>query len=235
MTNCEIPRTILTTNEFIAKTDIAHAGNCRGNSDDFQRIAVSNVSLENKKLNRGEFHFSSFTDVTFTGINFDGSEFEFAQLERVTFKNCDLSSCEFDFAQMNDIVFVNCKLTNSSFDFVSGNISFSGCILQGAEFHHTMATLELKECSGERLEMNYSPALDIHAENCDFHRAEFTDSVFSGTMKQCCFTDAYFCGSNGESLKFDECIMRDINSANSTGIIIKDNDDLDDFDDLDFE
>lgn len=232
--NYEIPRTALSATEFAARTDIAHAGNCRGNADVFQRIAISGVTLENKNITRCEFQYSSFTDVTFSGVNFEGAEFDFAVFERVQFISCNLNRSSFDFSQMTGVTFQNCNLTSSSFDFASGKISIENSILQGTEFHHTAAALQLNGCSGERVELNFCPALHIRAENCDFHRGCFVDSTFFGTMARCIFTDADFYGSNGENLEFEECSMREINTEDSTGILIKNGDEDDDFD-LDFD
>lgn len=235
-TSATITRNLKTAAEFINQANIAHAGNFRGDSDNFSNIEISGLTLENKNISRAEFNFSKITDAVFCGMNFEGSEFKFTELVNVKFIRCKLERASFEFAAMENVRFEQSILFNSSFDFANGNAAFINCELEGAEFHHAPLKLDIANCSGEQAEFNYCPDLQITAENCDFHRVEFCDSVINGTLKGCILTDADFSGSNGANAVFDECRMRDINTSGAIGINAdKDEDEDDDDFDFDFE
>ena len=236
--NTTAARNIMTEAEFIKQADRAGASNARNDEDNFQNIELANARIENKSLARSaEFNFSRLTDVTFVNVNLEGTEWNYTELENVTFIRCKLNRSEMDYAVMNNVRFDNCFMDSCSFDFASGSAQFNSCHLHGAEFHHTLANLTFNSCSGEAMELNYCPDLTICAEFCDFHRAEFVDGHFKGTMKQCVLTDSDWYSTDATQLDFVACGMRSLNISGSSGVTVatgNDDDDDDDFD-LDFE
>ena len=233
-TSATITRNLKTVAEFINQASVAHAGNLRGDSDNFSSIEISGAVLENKNLSRSEWNFSKIENVTFCGINLEGAEFKFTELSGVTFERCKLERADFDFCKMENVTFNECVLYSAGFDFASGNAAFNACQLEGAEFHHVSLKLAISNCSGEQAEFNYCPDLQLTAENCDFHSIEFCDSVINGTLKKCVLSNGDFSGSNGAAALFDECRMRDINKSGAVGINA-DKDDEDDDDDFNFD
>ena len=227
-----ITRNILSAEEFIKKADLAGLCNFQNSSRDndvkFFNTEISDLTLENKSIRRSDFSFSKMTNMTFRGIDFEGSEFNYTALTNVTFSRCKLRLCGFDFSAMKNVIFEDCWLDTSSFDYASGDITYIRCKVHGMELHHTLAELTFQECAGEAMQASYSPNLKISASNCDFHRAEFVDSVFLGEMQNCFFTDADFYNSDCTRLRFKDCKMRELNIQGSVGIWISDNDD-DDF------
>ena len=224
-----ITRNILSAEEFIKKADLAGLCNFQNSSRDndvkFFNIEISDFSVENKSIRRSDFSFSKISNVRFDGIDFEGSEFNFTELTNVTFFRCKLRRSGFDFSNMKNVIFEDSWLNTSSFGYASGDITYIRCKVHGMELHHTLAHLTFEQCSGEAMQANYCPNLSICATNCDFHRAEFVDSTFVGTMADSVFTDADFYGSDCRSLKFYNCKMRELNIQGSVGISISDNDD----------
>ena len=223
----------MTQELFASRIEAAHAGNFRGNTDNFQNIEIADVTLENRTLTGAEFNFAKLTDVRLSGVNLGGAEFHFAELRNVTFTDCNLGRVGFDFAAMENVTFNRCLLNSSTFDYASGNAVFTDCTVEGAEFHHSGLAVTMTRCSGGHIEICYCPELTLNAEDCDFHRGGFMDSTLRGSMKKCVFTDADFAGSDGRELAFAECGLRDVNTCGALGISKAD--DEDDDDDLDFE
>lgn len=208
----------MTSEEFIKQANIVTGGNLRNHEDNFQKIEIENLAVENKNLIRTEFHYAKLTNATFSGVNLEGAYFQFAELENVIFLKCTFQRGGFNFAKMNNVRFRECLLDNSSFHFASGNAAFEKCSMTGAEFHRTTLDIVMNTCDGQSAEFNSCAGLNIQAENCDFHQAEFKDGRFSGTMKKCAFSNTDFCGSDCRSLVFSDCRIRDINDAGSCGI-----------------
>ena len=219
-----VVRNVLTQEEFIKRADLA--GECdfqnssRCNDVNFFNVEIADIVLENKSIRRADFSFSKMKNMIFSGIDFEGSEFNFTELDNVTFRRCKLRLSGFDFAVLRNVHFEHCWMDTSSFDNASGDVFYSLCKVHGIELHHTLADLTFKQCSGEAMQANFCLALSINAEDCDFHRAEFVDSTFSGEMNQCVLTDADFEGSDCTALKFQNCKMRELNIAGATGIEI---------------
>ena len=224
--NSVITRNILSAEDFIKKAELAGLCNLQNSSRDndvkFFNIEISGLSLENKSIRRADFSFSRITNITFNGIDFEGSEFNYTELTNVTFSRCKLRLCGFDFSAMKNVIFEDCWLDTASFDFANGNILFSRSKVHGMELHHTLAELTFEQCAGEAMQANYCPNLHLIAKNCDFHRAEFVDSVFLGEMENCILTDADFYGSNCTDLRFKDCSMRELNISGSIGLDIED-------------
>lgn len=225
-------RTVLAEHEFAEKVDLVNASeNCVEAGVRFFNIEISDVTLENKSMIRADLSYSKFSNVTFREINFEGAEFNFTELSNVHFFRCKLRRGGFDYSVMKNVTFEECWLDSCSFDFAEGGVLFNHCKTHGMELHHTLAEITLTNCAGEAIEINYCPALVIHAENCDFHRGGFMDGTFSGRMEKCILSDADFIGSDCTQLVFKDCKMRDVGVAGSTGInIVADNDEDFDFD-----
>lgn len=214
----EIPRVAMTAGEFLARTNQVSANNMRGSEEIFHNVELADLTLENKSLANSEFNYSKLSNITFRGVNFQRAEFIFTELSNVTFERCKLENCKFDYSAMTHVRFEQCIMDYDTFDFACGDAVFASDQLSGAEFHHTFLAITMADCEADRVEINYCPALTIHAENCDFHRGEFTDGIFRGAMKKCIFTDADFSGSNAAGLTFSECGMRSIDTSSATGI-----------------
>ena len=232
--NNTVVRNILSAEEFIEKADLAGLCNFQNSSRDndvkFFNIEISDFAVENKSIRRADFSFSKISNVRFEGIDFEGSKFNYTELTNVIFSRCKLCLSGFDFSNMKNVRAEDCWLDTSSFDYASGDITYIRCKVHGMELHHTLAALTFQECAGEAMQANFCPNLSICATNCDFHRAEFIDSTFVGTMADSVFTDADFYGSDCRSLKFYNCKMRELNMAGSVGIEIAGDSADEDFD-----
>ena len=224
--NSVITRNILSAEEFIKKADLAGLCNFQNSSRDndvkFFNIEISDFAVENKSIRRSDFSFSKISNVRFEGIDFEGSEFNHTELTNIIFSRCKLRRSGFDFSNMKNVIFEDCWLDTSSFDYASGDITYIRSKVHGMELHHTLAEVTFQECAGEAMQASYSPNLKISARNCDFHRAEFVDSVFLGEMENCIFTDADFYGSDCTRLRFKDCKMRELNVSGSVGLDIED-------------
>lgn len=229
-----IDRIPVTGEQFSGRIDAAHMRNFRGSENDFRNIEVSGTTVENKDISQAEFNYARLSGVCFRGVKLENAEFQFAELCDVTFSGCCLKYAHFDFGAMRNVKFIRCQLDSGTFDFTSGNAVFTECTLENAEFHHTDLEIVLTGCSAGGIEINYCPAVRIDAENCDFHRGEFTDGLLRGTAKKCVFTDADFSGSDGREMDFPESGLRDADTRSATGISVRNGGDDDD-DDLDFD
>ena len=225
-------RTVMSTAEFQKKAAAAGSSRC---SDDFNGIEIADVTLENQSLARCEFNNSKLCGVVFVGADLEGIEFNFAELNSVTFYRCKLHRASFDFAKFTSVGFEECYIYSAaSFDFASGDISFTNCQMEGDEFHGSQCNITMNNCNAGRIEFKGCANLVINAVNCDFQRADITDSVLHGTLSGCVCSDADFSGSDCRDVSFNSCILREINKSYAKGICNTVSDDDDDDDEFDF-
>ena len=230
----KLSRCPMSADEFIQKTDLINEESRQDNDGNYQYCELSGISIENKRLCNSSFNFSKLSGIVFTDIDLERAEFNFSELDNVKFVRCKLDSSAFDYASMKKVVFENCMMEGCTFDFADGEAAFSDCKMAFVEFHHSMASIAMKNCAGEKIQLSYSPRLTVNAENCDFHGGKFIDSSLCGTMKNCILTDASFNGTDASGASFMECRMRDIELLGSRGVdVTGENDDDDDFE-MDF-
>ena len=207
--------------------------NARNNENAFTNIEVTGLELAGKNISNAEFLYSKITDSVFENCDISYGEFKFAVLENVTFTNCKLERSYFNFAFLNNVKFINCILDGSEFNFASGKATFENSSLNGAEFNSNTLDITMQHCSVERAEFNGCSEFAIHAEDCNFSRAEMNDSKIKGSITGCVLTDVAFNGTNGNELVITLSKMRGIEVRGAVGIC--DSAEESDGDDLDEE
>lgn len=226
-----------TSEEFISKINSVPADSSGDFMFELTGVEISDAKVANKRLLGGAFAYSKLSNVTFVNCNLSKSDFTHCDMHNVTFLRCRIPNSRFDFARFDNVRFIECDLMSGRWRFSSGTVEVKSASLCGLEMYHSSVEAVMENCSGEYIDMSYSPEISVNCRDCDFHNGHFTDSSISGSMVKCIFTKADFAGTYAEKLTFTECGMRDINLTGAIGIDLARNhaEDEDDDEEEDFE
>jgi uncharacterized protein YjbI with pentapeptide repeats len=89
---------------------------------------LSDLTLDDCRMDLGYFSATKLTDVVFTRCRLDQANFGDAELTGVRFDHCDLSGAQFSGARLAETRFSNCDLTG-----IAGVASLRGASMTGAD------------------------------------------------------------------------------------------------------
>lgn len=230
----EKQHTIISPEDFIARTNLISSQNSGSCDRDFPNTEIKNAEISNKNLASSEFNYCMISDVKFKNVNLSNTEYYFTVFNGVTFERCNITGSSFEFSTMHNVRFVDCILHHSTFDFTSGDVIFENCLAEKVKFPCADQHITMNKCNACYSEFNGCSQLQINFSKCDLTNSEFNDSSICGSVKECIFTDAEFKGSDLEGVSFEACRMRDITSNGSNGLRLHDPVDTSDIDDADF-
>ena len=193
----------------------------RSEARNFKCMEFNGVKFTGEDLSGIEAHYAKFENCEFSECKLSRMEAYFAEFSNCTFTNCDLENSNFGFAEIADTVFFNCNMDGVDFPFVQGNFSCTGCMMERSTANNANLHLVLSQCNAAGFEANCSK-IEIDAAGCSFNRSEFNDSTISGKFMQCDLTCSEFNRADLTDLGIENCATHNMETEDSTGCDIFD-------------